>query len=303
VLKPRLDLHLKPDTDNRALIYFYNLFALGVCGFTAVFIPVWVVYRSVSLISVFLNLIIVPLAELAIASSMLFVALAKVPLITVVLKVAVFAFTKAIIVTVHFFSAHFGVLYIDLFSEYFGFAAAAIVLFFGICVLINGKVRLKHILPFGVAVFILSFCLSYYNYLNTAYLYVNPDGSIVITYRDLTLAADIDNKYDYYDFRDITKNRTFNTKVYINSDYDLTDDGSFNYNNQDVYLNIYDCITVTSHGDNLTFDIFGSSVSADKDYVRCKEQTLYRGIRTRFGEDRTYILELSDGCETVIKEG
>lgn len=269
----------------------------------------WIFFKNISLIGIALNVILVFLAQAAILSSLILSLVSSIPFVSFIPMGLTFLSTKAMIVITDFFAENFSFLAVDISNELFCIAIALCIAYCGVSLIITNKIRLKHIFSFMLAVFSLASVLSIYTYNNTSFLSVTSGGCVVAYNKDCAVVVDADDRFDYYEVRNILYNKPVQNIVYISCEYsddlieELNDCDSFIFNEEHLDIDLCSAIGVKYFGSDVFISVFDNQIIVCDDYVKVNDYIAYRDVYGKFSDKRGYLFSFTQGDEFQLRRG
>ncbi len=274
VVKKAIDKEYYPK--RKITKYFYDTLTVSASVLLTTFPVMWLYFGSVSIVGVFLNIIIIPLLELALISIFILCMFSGIPFLAFIPK-AIAGFTlKLILLISHFCAEHFSFLLFDVSDVIFGIAAAGIILFLAISVLIIGKVKIKIALPFVFAVMLLSSVLCIYQKENNVCLYIDSGGAVFAYDKETFVAIGIDDKNDKYIYDRFVQNRQYDLIYCIDSAY---------INSDDKYGQLCENIAVDKSNEDIILTVCDKVFEISEDYVTINNNSYVRDINGKYSID------------------
>lgn len=205
---------------NAVLKYLYKGLVLSFSIFTATFPVMYFTFGNVSLIGVLLNIILIPIAEAALVSSVFVLALQFLPpLMLVAVKVSNAAAGALIAITKHFASLPFSAFKID--SSEMGIVIGAVFIIFGIAFIIkkNNRIfRTSAILSVIIAAVVLA-SSSIINYNNVFVREINgfKSTAAIIYDRERAVIIGVAEKHQYQQIKSIIETQSLDVSMIIDT--------------------------------------------------------------------------------------
>lgn len=306
VLKPSYDRLLRPK--NRLLRYLYDGLFIGVSVLLATLPAMWLFFGRVSLMSLILNIIGVPILELALVSLLLLCILSGIPVLAFIPKQISSFSLGALIAIADFSQEHFEFLYLNISDSLFGVTLAGIFLFLGISFLISGKINIKPVSVLLAAIFAVTTVFSVYNYSRNIYLTVSDSGAVIIYDRDCVVLIDADSDIDCYTLENIVGTKRYG----ISAAVDCTDcksgiekilpDTVFVSRGEDM-PELCEHIGLEYSDGILTAVLYDKVFKIYDGYVTINGYRAYRDIYDRFSESKDVTFTAAPNSQVQIKEG
>lgn len=304
VIYPRLRVKQK---FNKAIDFILDSVAVSFSVLLASMPAVWLLFTHISLMSVFLNVILMPLAELVIYFSLILLAVFKIPFISSAFIFAVNNLTRLIIEITGFCADNFSFLYIDFSSEYYAIAMAFIFLVIGVSLIAFKRLPLKAVAVSAALLMFTSTMISVSDTLNTTLLTVDKTGCIIISNNYEAVIIDADSSKGYYAVKSC--HNRFNAKnVYlVNCDYSEERLANLFYSNvlavnSNSYYNFSgQNISVEGEKNGITVTIYDKKAFITDDYVIYNGFYAYRNIYSKFSENKDYEFIFKKNSNTQLR--
>lgn len=282
VVKRAIDKAYLPK--KKIIRYFYDAITVGLSVLMTTFPVMWLYFGSVSIIGVFINIIVIPLLQFSLVSIIIICIFSGVPFLAFIPNIIAGFSLKSILYISHFCAEHFSFLFFDVSSLVFGMAAAGIILFLSISVLMSGTIKTKIALPFVLAVMFLSSVLCIYEKDNTVCLYIDSDGAVFAYDKDTLVAVGVDDKNDNYTYQSLTENRNYKF-------IDCVDCAYFDSDNQ--FGQFCENISVSESYDNIILTVCDKVFEISDDYVTINNNSYVRDINGRYSIDSDVVLKFN----------
>ncbi|MGN1201655.1 MAG: ComEC/Rec2 family competence protein, partial [Eubacterium sp.] len=158
VVKPAYDRLFR--SKNKIFRYFYDGLLIGICVLLTTLPAMWLFFGRISLMSLLLNIIGIPLLELALVSVLLLCIFSGVPFLAFVPKCLSSFSLGALIKIADFSKEHFDFLYLNISDSLFGISIAGVLLILAASLLANYKINVKAISVLLAAAFAVTTVLS-----------------------------------------------------------------------------------------------------------------------------------------------
>lgn len=306
VVKPEYDKRIRPK--NNVLKYLYDGLFAGISVMITTIPAIWLFFGKVSLISLFANILCVPVMEVALVFILLLCLFSGVPFLVDIMRFLSSFFTGALIEIAAFFAERFEFLYVNISDSLFGVAISGILLLAAVSLLINKKISMKLISLFTTIVFIVCAAFSFYDYSRNAYLTVLSSGGIVIYDRDAALLIDFDDNSDCYALENMAGSSNFEKVTAVNSSScrkaitGVFPDAEFiSYDDAPADLCVH--IGMDYVGGILSGSIYNNVFKIDGDYVTINGYKTYRNIYDRFSEKDNVTFIITSDAQMQIRKG
>ena len=272
VITPQLEALL--NVKNKVLKYLWNSVCISLGVLFSTMPVMWFVFGQISLISILLNILVVPLVQVALVAVALYVLFFGIPFLSFIPR-ALGEFVLNIIIWVNkFCSEKLGFLFLNVKDEIFGVAIFAVLLFVGISLIVTKKVEIKSALVFICAVFAVTGILNMYQVNNNAYVYISQNSVVAFYDRDCCIAIGVNSKDDYYDFSQFKRESNY----YIDCSYAECEDGFAVESDGRVS----DAFYVDFQGDSIILTVYNKTFKINDDCVIIDNNLFYRNVQDRF---------------------
>lgn len=306
VVKPEYDKRIRPK--NNVLKYLYDGLFAGISVMITTIPAIWLFFGKVSLISLFANILCVPVMEVALVFILLLCLFSGVPFLVDIMRFLSSFFTGALIEIAAFFAERFEFLYVNISDSLFGVAISGILLLAAVSLLINKKISMKLISLFTTIVFIVCAAFSFYDYSRNAYLTVLSSGGIIIYDRDAALLIDFDDNSDCYALENMAGSSNFEKVTAVNSSScrkaitGVFPDAEF-ISYDDAPADLCAHIGMDYVGGILSVSIYNNVFKIDGDYVTINGYKTYRNIYDRFSEKDNVTFIITSDAQMQIRKG
>lgn len=306
VVKPEYDKWLRPE--NSILKYLYDGLFAGISVMITTIPAIWLFFGKVSLISLFANILCVPVMEVALVFILLLCLFSGVPFFADALCFFSSFFTGALIEIAAFFAERFKFLYVNISDSLFGVAISGILLLAAVSLLINSKISMKLISLFTAIAFMVCAAFSFYDYTRNAYLTVLSSGGIMVYDRDAALLIDFDDNSDCYALENTVGSSGFEKVTAVNSSgcrkaiTGVFPDAEF-ISYDDATADLCAHIGMDYVGGVLSVSIHNNVFKIDGDYVTINEYKTYRNIYDRFSEKDNVTFIITSDAQMQIRKG
>lgn len=306
VVKPEYDKRIRPK--NNVLKYLYDGLFAGISVMITTIPAIWLFFGKVSLISLFANILCVPVMEVALVFILLLCLFSGVPFLVDIMRFLSSFFTGALIEIAAFFAERFEFLYVNISDSLFGVAISGILLLAAVSLLINKKISMKLISLFTTIVFIVCAAFSFYDYSRNAYLTVLSSGGIIIYDRDAALLIDFDDNSNCYALENMAGSSNFEKVTAVNSSScrkaitGVFPDAEF-ISYDDAPADLCAHIGMDYVGGILSVSIYNNVFKIDGDYVTINGYKTYRNIYDRFSEKDNVTFIITSDAQMQIRKG
>lgn len=234
---------------------------------------VWLFFTHISVMAVFLNVVLMLIAELVIYFALAFLVVFKIPFISKALAFLVNNLTHLFIKITEYCADRFSFLYIDFSSEYFAIAMAFIFLVIGASLIAFKELQLKAVALSALVLMFTAIMLSMSVSFNTTQLTVDKTGCVIISNSYEAVIIDADSSKAYYAVKNC-QNRFNSKKVYlVGCDYnnerlaELFNGEVLAVNSNSSYTYLGQDINFKSEQNGIDVSIYGKRVYVTEDYV------------------------------------
>lgn len=267
---------------------------LSVCILISVLPAMYVFFESISVGSVYLNVIIEPLIVVLIAFDALFCLLSAVPVLSAVIA-AVIKFISGILLELIGFTAdNLTKMYGELSGEIFGLSIAAVFIFAGICIIIKKEITIKTMSVFVIALLLIAGAASYYQNSTNARVYINESGMTAVCYKNDAVIVGMNSRYDEIEAKGIAENK--NTVFIDCGRYVDSADISSVY-----YREIGDDIVVSVDNETIDIMVFDKVFKITSDYVIIGENRFKRDTYSKEGFGYSTEIVFSDNSQLAVR--
>lgn len=305
VIKPAYDEKLRPD--NKLLNYLYDGVFTTISVLLSTLPVAWLLFKRLSLVSLLLNIICIPIMQIALISVLLLCVFVAVPYLAFIPKhIADFALGVLIHIS-EFCDDKFSVLYLDISDELIGVAIAGVLLFAGVSLLISNKINIKIVSAFTALIFAVTAVFSIYNYNSNAYVCVSSSGAVIIYDKDSAMILAADDNGDNYFINDKLSTKNFDNVIALNSDYckdniiDLMPNAEFEFLNDEEYI-LCNHISIQYNKDVIFVSVYDKVFKIDDDCVTINEYNAYRNIYEKFNESSDFVFIVAENANVQVKE-
>lgn len=305
VIKPAYDEKLRPD--NKLLCFFYDSIFCTISVLLSTLPVGWLLFSRLSLVSLVMNIICIPIMQIALVAVLLFCLFSSVPYLAFLPKYIADFTLGALINISDFCEKKFSVLYLDISDELIGITIAGILLFAGISLLISNKINIKIISVFIAAIFAVTAVFSIYSYNNSAYVCVSSSGAVIIYDKDSALILDADSKGDDYFIEDNLSARNFDNVIALDCDYTKKDilrlmpDAVFDIPYDEEYTLCHH-ISIQYTNDAIFVSVYDKVFKIDEACVTINGYKAYRNIYERFNEGSDIVFIVAENANVQVKE-
>lgn len=305
VVKPQYDKKLRPKTT--IIRYIYDALFAGVSVMLTTLPVIWLFFGKISLVSLFANIICVPVMETSLVFLILFCLFSRVPLICTVFKFASSFLIGALIEISDFFADKFGFLYFNISDSVFGVAIFGIILLAAVSLFVNKKISVGIISVFTVAAFLISGAFSFYDYSKNTYVTVTSGGGVVVYDKDAVLIVGFEDSSDCYALENITSSADDINTVALESLRCKKDIGDSFSNIQFVSDggNIpYLCEHISAYysGVDIIVTVHNNVFKITEDYVTINGYKVFRNVYDKFSEDENVTFVIDSVSQMQIRK-
>lgn len=279
---------------NKLLYKSDSVTLLSICILLAVMPSMYVFFESISIGSVFLNVLIEPLVVLLIAFVVLFCVLSAVPGLSFVISAVIKFISYILLELIDFTSNNFVKMYGELSGEIFGLSIAAVFIFVGVCILVKKRVPIKGIAAFIVAVSLIAGISSCYQNSVNAHIYIDESSMTAIYDNRNAVIIGMNSRYDEIDAQGIIKNRNV---FYIDCDrYVDSADSDVNFSET-----VGENITIHSHGKTIDVKVYDKVFKITADYVIIGENKFKRNTYSQVSDSYSTDIVFSENSQLVVR--
>ncbi len=285
VISPALEELYTPSTRPGSYVFGMVCVSVGILIST---LPVlWLIFGYVSFISVFINIIVIPLAQVVLIGTVLYVLLSGAAFMAFIPKAVVKLSAGMIIGISKFCSGNFPFLCRRIDGSIFGIAISALLFFTAASLLLFYKVKIKNILAMICILFISVSLLNSFDISHNAYVLINSNGMVAAFDDENAVIIGMNSKSDYYDVCEIySKNICFTHCEYCKAGIE---------NASAAAMNISDDFTLYEENDEIILTLYNKTFKIDDDCVTINNEVYYRDINGKFSEHDDIILKISKG--------
>lgn len=267
-VKPELDSRIKKEDASGVAAALYDAVALTGCVMLTTFPAMWIFFKSFSLVSFVSNIILIPLAQLAMVGTLVMLLLFQILGVGALSVGFTYICTKAMLICTSFFADKLWFLQLDLSSPYYILAYCASLALIGICIILyNNKVKLRLCAAFASLIFLICAVFSVHEASNSTKLYVSSSDAAVIYNSVAAAVINVDDKDNYYDVKRILSVAVPESVLFVNCDYNndklallAPQDKKF-IQNTDFYIDLCDGLAVQYKSDEITAYVYENTVT------------------------------------------
>ena len=267
---------------NKILQFFVSGFLISLSVLLSTLPVGWLFFGALGLIGIFLNIIFIPLVQLAVISLIFFLFFSPLKYLAAPFVFISRLALKLMLLLTDFTADRFSFLYVDFSGRYTGIAIGFILLFIGITLLAFKKLNVKAVLAVSLVLLISAYAFSVCETRSAKHIAITENGSVLIYDNSVLYTLD-GQKADRYFIEAVSENReviSLNSKT-LDGTYE-NDFMSLYKQDKAVYLDIY----------NYRFEI--------SDYcVTIGDIRFYRNLKK---EPSVYIISIKEGYEMIIEE-
>ncbi|MGN0533579.1 MAG: ComEC/Rec2 family competence protein [Eubacterium sp.] len=245
---------------------------LLTCSVILSTLPIMCIYfKSVSLVGIILNILFVPILQLALGSVLLFTVLCNIPFLAFLPRLTAKLSLSLMLWLTDLFARHLSWLRIDIYGNYLLVGIAACFIVMGLVLIINRELSLKMTAAFVCLSLVFSFGYSAYKSSNTVSVKLLSSGAVVVEDRDTLVGAYVK---DYGDFCEIKSNYgDERAGLFISCDEysgeiaEIYGKAYFVDNSKSSYLSVDEKINLAVSKEKLVFYIYGNIVEISENNV------------------------------------
>lgn len=245
----------------------------------------WLIFGKISMVAVVANIIVVPVTQVALVFTALYVMFSGMPFLAFLPKLIAKLALNIIIFVTEFLCEKLWFLFRNIENEIFGVAICAVLVFMGISLVLFGKISTKITLSFIFAVFVVAGAANVYQQNNNAYVLISPNSMVAAFDKDTCVVVGMNNKSDYYDFLDVSRENNY----FIDCEYQDLD---YENGHSDSGV-ISDTFSVTENGNEIILTVCNKNFEIKEDYVIIDNNIFYRNVSDRFSSEDEVILVVS----------
>lgn len=279
---------------NKLLYKSDSVTLLSICILLAVLPAMYVFFKSISIGSVFLNVLIEPLIVLLIVCVVLFCVLFAVPGSSFILSAVIKFISNILLELIDFTSNNFVKMYGELSGETFGLAIAAVFIFVGICILVKKRVPIKETAAFIVAVSLIAGISSCYQNRVNAHIYIDESSMTAIYDNSNAVIIGMDSRYDEIDAQNIIKNRNV---FFIDCDRYVDSADS----DMDFSETVGENIAIYSHGKTIDVKVYDKVFKITSDYVIIGDNKFKRNTYSKSSDGYSTDIIFSENSQLVVR--
>lgn len=279
---------------NKVLHKSDSVTLLSICILLAVLPAMYVFFGSVSIGSVFLNVLIEPMIVLLMVFVIIFCVLSSVPGLSFVISAMIKFISNVLLDLIEFASSHLTKMYGAFSGEIFGLSIAAVFIFAGVCILVKKKVPIKETAVFIVAVSMIAGISTCYQNSIHSHIYIDESGMTAIYDKNNAVIIGMDSRYDEIYAQGIIKNR--NT-IYIDCDryVDSMDNGS-------SFSKIMgENMAVHSNDETIEVKVYDKVFKITSDYVIIGENKFKRNTYSKDNESYSTDIVFSENSQLIVR--
>lgn len=283
VIAPAINAYVK--VNNRFAEIIAESVILSISIMLSTLPVMWLEFGYVSLISIILNVIALPLSQLALIALMLCVLFSGIPFIAFIPQFVARLSLGAIVKLSSLCAERLSFLCRNIDSYLFGIAIAVALVFTAFLLLLFRKIDVRIVLAFTIAVFVTCGALNMLEQRNNAFVLINKNGMVAAFDESSAVVIDMDSKGDYYDLCDAVK--SLDAVTLVDCDYTGSDIKQTNTVNKNIY--------VTGDDDTLILNIYNKCFKISDDYVKIDGRIFYRDLNGRFSAEDNILIMVDKG--------
>lgn len=269
---------------NRIINYFVSAVLTALSVIIATLPALWLYFGSISVLSIFLNVVFIPLTELALVSLLAFLVLSPISPVLAFVPHTLSSFSlKGLLNLADFSASGFSFLYINVDTVIFGVAISAALIFLGTVIILQKRPNVKAVLAICLSIIIAGGALSVYQSKNEVFLTVTQDGCVFIVDGDNITAIGLNSSKDEYYFDTLSRSHD-----------NCIDAELFPYNrlgNVELYRD----------GEKTFVSIYNNVFEISSDCVTINNVKLYRDINSRFNQQYDYVVHIREKRELYLR--
>lgn len=296
VVKPFVDKYFKPKS--KAKIYLYNSAALTFSIMVTTFPIMWIFFKNISFIAFFANIVIIPLAQVAMIASLIAVIFSFNAVLSFIPVFIAYCSSKLMLIIVDFLADTLWFLNVDMGNIVFILAYCALLFLVGISVCFKLKINAKIMALTSLILFV--FSCSYSSYINhtSDFVTITSTQATVIYNDSAVVVINANKKNDYYNVKSSINTYKPDHVLFVDCNYDkkklslLAPNEKEFYNNTDFDIDLCDTINVKCQSGIIYADVDGNNVTVDKRYVHINSQTYLKNIKYIYDKDDNSTLRI-----------
>lgn len=285
----------------------YNAFSLTFSVTLAVLPASLIFFDSLSVVSLVLNIVIIPLSEILLVAVLFYNILSFWSPLAFLPKLMMIWLSKMVLTITDFFAQRLAFLYLDLSDRMFLILCAVCFLWLSVSILILKKVSFKGFLAFVLSVFLIFGGIFIKTDKDKIYLNVSYSNCICVYDRKNLLVFDADSSDDYYYIKRICELRKFDKAVLVNSDYDkaiiskmLDCDTAF-YSGEKTNVDLWGNVDVKYHKEYMQLSIYNKQVNIYSEFVFVGNYKAYRNVSDNFSDEKNYVFAFSKNADVKVR--
>lgn len=280
IITPNLESLL--NVKNKILKYLWHSVCISLGVLLATMPVMWFVFGQISLISIIINILVVPLVQVVLISVSLYALFFGIPFLSFIPR-AVGEFLLNLIISItKFFSEKLDFLFLNVKDEIFGVAIFAVLLFIGISLILFKRIEIKSALVFVCTVFAVTGILNMYQVNNNAYVYISQNSMVAFYDKDCCVAVGINDRDDYYDFSRFQRDNNY----FVDCSYDGCE--RENVITSDTFVS--DTFSVCFQDDSIILTVYNKTFKIDDNCVIIDNNLFYRDVQGRFSSQDEIII-------------
>lgn len=280
VITPKLDELW--NVKNKALKYFTHSVSISLGVLIASLPVMWFVFGQISFISILLNILVVPLVQLALVAVALYALFFGMPFISFAPRYVAELTLNIIIYVCEFCSDKLDFLFVNVENEIFGVAIFAVFLFLGISLILFKKINVKLSLAFICIAFAVSGVLNVYQTDNNAYVYISASSMVAFYDKDCCVVFGLNDRDDYYSYSQLKRDNNY----FIDCSYEGCEEKSIVSSDSKLCNEI----SVKFQNDSIILTVYNKSFKINDDCVIIGNNLFYRDVQGRFSSQNDVTL-------------
>ncbi|MBR2133702.1 MAG: ComEC/Rec2 family competence protein [Eubacterium sp.] len=281
VIKPELR---SEKIKSRVLGYIINVFISTISILLATLPAMWIYFGRVSLISLLINIVAIPLTQLALLFLFLFTVLFHIsPVISYIPYLVSNYSLKALLSVVHFFSEKLSTLYISIDSSILALSIAFALIFIGVSTILLKNPDRRLIAWLCVLIISVGGALNIYETKTTTTLTVTRDGAVIVEDGGYVTAVGVSSSRDFYLYN----------RLKTNSESALLAEDEGEYENGNIRL--------INDSEKSYLFIYNNVFEISQDYVTINNISLIRDINHKFSQSADNVFYIKNSQQIYLR--
>lgn len=298
-IKPQLDSRFKPEGNNKIIKYIYDGVSITLSVMITTFPAVWIFFANVGFVSYIANLIVIPLAQLAMAGSLLVSLLGFAKYICLVPAVLTYVPAKLMLIVTDFLASKLGFLNFYVGNKVFIISYCIILAFAGVSMLAKNKVGFKRIAQLSLTLIILASFIGVYDSCVNSYVDISPANTVAIYNSSAAVIVGANNKSDLYEVKRCLQLSNCDYVLFVDCKYDneklsaLTSANKEFLNKCDFNIDLCDTLNVKYHSGIVFANVNGAEIEINDKYVVINQNLCYqRKTKYIYGNDDETVISI-----------